>query len=288
MLIAAYTGCGKTTAAEKLPNVVDLPSMPCRWLLPHRDLSRYTAAQLEQEKGALHRIADPRFPQNYILEILKAEQAGKTVLFPTIVPVINLLVDKYKWDVIVVSPEKGLKEEYRQRFLKRGNSDSFLYLFIDGWEERIEDIEKSRGRHLRLKSGEYLSSVLTEQSIRSDAAPVPEACLLELEREIGEKKLDPLLWIRDLGDGSVCPVGDLDSPTVRDTLEDIGKLAWQKELFPPRILSERLLRMYESEGGAMTRYQDLDEFYRALVKAPDRSRWPGLRALLFSDTCEDQ
>lgn len=96
MLIAAYAGCGKSTAAQQLgPDVVDLPSMPYRWLLPCKDLSLCSGAELEREKGALHHIGDPRFPQNYILELLRAEQSGKTVLLPTIVSGIDALVEQY-------------------------------------------------------------------------------------------------------------------------------------------------------------------------------------------------
>ena len=81
MLIAAYAGCGKSTAAQQLgSDVVDLLSMPYRWLLPYKGLSLRSAAELEREKGGLHHVGAPRFPQNYILEILRAEQSGKTVM----------------------------------------------------------------------------------------------------------------------------------------------------------------------------------------------------------------
>ena len=161
MLIAAYAGCGKSTAAQKLgPNVVDLPSMPYRWLLPQVDPDRLTGPEMERKKGALHHIADPRFPHNYVLDILKEERAGKTVLFPTIVPVIDMLVECYGRDVLVVYPEDGLKEEYRQRFVKRGNSATFLDLFIGEWEDRLEAIGKAA-----FERGLYPTSLISKQMV---------------------------------------------------------------------------------------------------------------------------
>lgn len=245
MLIASYAGCGKSTAAQKLgPNAVDLPSMPYR-LLPRVDPSCLAGPEMEREKGALHHIADPRFPHNYVLDILKEERTGKTVLFPTIVPVIDMLVERYGRDVLVVYPEDGLKEEYRQRFVKRGNSATFLDLFVEGWEYQLEIIKKSKGRHLRLKSGEYLLSVLPEQ-LSECSAPVSNAELAVLEREITEMGEDQTIWMWTPEDKAfACPVEDLDAPNVRETMDSIGKAAYERGLCPPRIFSEQVIRRYE-------------------------------------------
>ena len=233
MLIAAYAGCGKSTAAQKLgPNVVDLPSMPYRWLLPRVDPDRLTGPEMEREKGALHHFADPRFPHNYVLDILKEERAGNTVLFPTIVPVIDMLVERYGRDVLVVYPEDGLKEEYRQRFVKRGNSATFLDLFIEGWEFYLEVIKKSKGRHLRLKSGEYLLSVLPKEWSEC-SAPVSDAELAVLEQEVAERGKDQVIWMGNhRGKVFICPVEDLDAPAVREMLDAIGKADFDRD---PRL-----------------------------------------------------
>lgn len=265
MLIAAYAGCGKSTAAQKLgPNVVDLPSMPYRWLLPRVDPSCLTGPEMEREKGALHHIADPRFPHNYVLDILKEERAGKTALFPTIVPVIDMLVERYGRDVLVIYPEDGLKEEYRQRFVKRGNSATFLDLFVEEWEYQLEIIKKSKGRHLRLKSGEYLLSVLPEQ-LSECSAPVSNAELAALEQEIAENSKDQVIriWDREL---FACPVADLDAPDVREMLEAIGKAAYERGLYPPRIFPEQVIRRYELIERVVW-FKSLEGFYQAVITA---------------------
>lgn len=269
MLIAAYTCCGKTTAAQKLgPDLLDLPSMPYRWLMPFKDLSLCDSAELEQEKGALYRIADPRFPENYVLDILKAEHRGKIVLFPTIVPVIDMLTERYGRDVLVVYPEDGLKEEYRQRCMDRGNSESFQHLFIDDWEDRIGYLKESGGRHLRLKSGEYLLSVLPEllrgRPHQPAASPTPDRALAQLRQKVAEQGKEPILWLDSAPScATACQVDDLDRPAVRSYLDAIGRAAYERDL-DIFFLPKRLLHIYE-QGCSVTWAKDLDEFYQAVT-----------------------
>lgn len=265
MLIAAYAGCGKSTAAQTLgPNVVDLPSMPYRWLLPPVDPNRLTGPEMEREKGALHHIADPRFPHNYVLDILREERAGKTVLFPTIVPAIDMLVESYGRDVLVVCPEDDLKEEYRQRFVNRGNSADFLDLFIGEWEDRLEDIGKSKGRYLRLKSGEYLLSALPEQWSEC-STPVCDVELAALERKIMERGRDQIIWMWTPEDEAfACPVADLDAPDVRKALDAIGKAAYERGLCPPCIFSEQVIRRYKLIERVVW-FERLEKFYQAVI-----------------------
>lgn len=243
MLIAAYAGCGKSTAARKL-GMLDLPSMPYRWLLPYLKPDSHSQAEFEQEKGALHHIADPRFPQNYISDIVQLEGFGSTVVFPTIVPVINALVEQFERTVYVVYPEDGLKEEYRLRYLARGNSESFLRIFSDGWEEQMKEIKASKGVHLRLKSGEYLES-LTAELLRQNQAkpmPVPDSVLIELEVTMQERVRDLVLWLRGQDGCYACPVGYIDGSATREFLERAGKTAYDSglwlELYPRRFVQE--------------------------------------------------
>lgn len=270
MLIAAYTGCGKSAAAQKL-NVLDLPSMPYRWLLPCKNLELCDKAELEREKGALHRVADPRFPENYILEILRAEGRGETVLFPTIVPVINALVERYGRTVHVVCPEADLKEEYRvQRYLARGNSESFLRIFVDGWEEQMEAIGESGGVHHRLKSGEYLEPLVAEwlKQGQAEPAPVPDSALAELEREVEERARELALWLLGSRESFACSIADLDRPETREFLDKVGKTAYDGGLYPPRLLPARKIREYERETwcGGVTWLEGEEQFMEAVER----------------------
>lgn len=249
MLIAAYAGCGKSTAAQQLgSDVVDLPSMPYRWLLPYKDLGLCSAAELEQEKGALHHVGDPRFPQNYILDILRAEQSGKTVLFPTIISVINALAEQYGRTVYVVTPELELVEEYRQRYAARGNSGSFHHIFIDDWSDLLTDIRKTRGIHRYLGSGEYLTHLAAELMERkqTQSPPVSDGVLTELEQTIEKKGRDLALWVWGRSGTYACPIRNIDSPETRERLEAVGMAAYDRDLWCA-LSPAQTVRRYERE-----------------------------------------
>lgn len=268
MLIAAYAGCGKTTAAQRL-GLLDLPSMPYRWLLPYQETDSRSQADFEREKGALHHIEDPRFPQNYISDILQLEGWGNTVIFPTIVSVINTLVEKFGRTVYVVDPEDGLKEEYRQRYLARGNSDSFLHIFADSWEERMEEIKASKGIHLRLKSGEYLETLAAEL-LRQDQVkpiPVPVSILIELELEMQGLVRDLVLWMQGLEGCYAFPVGCVDHPATREFLERVGRAAYDGgppriELYPKQLVQE----LERCKHGSVTWLDGQEQFFEAVER----------------------
>ena len=141
MIIAAYAGAGKSTFAKKVEGAVDLPIMPYKWILPPTEKD---SAELEAEKGALHRLRDPRFPENYLAEILRAERECRFVLIPTDCEVIRRLCGDYGRKVLLCYPEDSCREEYRARFLARGNSETFLNLFVDNWDCFLAPVREYR------------------------------------------------------------------------------------------------------------------------------------------------
>lgn len=273
MLIAAYAGCGKSRAAQEL-GLLDLPSMPYRWLLPYQDPDTHGQAEFEREKGALHHIGDPRFPQNYVLEILRAEQKGKTVLFPTIIPVIDILVERYGRTVHVVCPEDGLKEEYRQRYLKRGNSDSFLSIFIGGWEDRMEAIGKSRGIHHRLKSGKYLTPLAAKLLEQDRPAPVSDIVLAELAQEVEKLGREQilLLWSAE-GNRPALPINDIDRPETREFLERVGKATYDSGMPWVELYSKQFVQnLGDSWRSGIIWLDGEEQFLDAVARAA--KEWP--------------
>lgn len=113
------------------------------------------------EKGAPYHLPNPLYPENYLLAILKAEQARGVVIIPTIPMILYRLCREWERRVLLFYPEDGLREEYRQRYLGRGNRAEFLELFLGRWENYLDSFreleERGCGIHIRLKSGEYLS-----------------------------------------------------------------------------------------------------------------------------------
>lgn len=249
MIIAAYAGTGKSTFAQRIEGAADLPIMPCKWILPP---TGKIGAELEGEKGALHRLADPRSPYNYLAEVLKAERVSRFVLIPTDLTIIRHLREDHGRKVVLCYPGEDCREEYRARFVARGNSESFLELFIDGWDGFLEPVrDYSQGVHIVMGPGEYLTDLLPwlEKERRADTTePVDDGTIREIEETAAELGRDLVLYLP--GDDEVWfyPIQDLDAPVERKFLDRLGRAAFEhtpglapfltpKEMFPPEALA---------------------------------------------------
>lgn len=192
------------------------------------------------------------------------------MLFPTIIPVINMLAERYGRAIYVVRPEDDLKEEYRQRYLDRGNSDSFLSIFIDGWQERMDAIGVSKGIHLRLRSGEYLTPLaakLLDQE-QNRQSPVPDSVLAELAQEVEERGRELILWLWGMEGGPYAlPIGDIDQPQTREFLERAGKAAFDGGLHWLDLYPKRIIQEFEHSGrGGVTWLDGEEQFLEAVVR----------------------
>ena len=249
MIIAAYAGTGKSTFAQRIEGAADLPIMPCKWILP---TTGKTGAELEGEKGALHRLADPRFPYNYLAEVLKAERVSRFVLIPTDLTIIRHLREDYGRKVVFCYPGEDCREEYRARFVARGNSESFLELFIDGWDGFLEPArDYSRGVHIVMEPGEYLTDLLPrlEEERRADTTePLDDETIRDIEETAAELGRDLVLYLPGDDEGWFYPIQDLDAPEERQLLDRLGRAAFvhtpgltpflaPKEAFPPEALA---------------------------------------------------
>ena len=194
MIIAAYAGTGKSTFAARIPNAVDLAIMPRSWILPPPG----SEERNEREKGRLDRLPDPFFPDNYLLDILKAEREYDYVLIPTNAYVISQLRMEYGRKLVVCHPARDLKEEYRERFLKRGNSEEFLSLFLEQWDRMLIPVQIENVVPIVMQSGEYLTDLkerLDQELLSDDTEPVPDKMLEELEQVMESQRHKYVLQI---------------------------------------------------------------------------------------------
>ena len=157
MIIAAYAGTGKTTAAKLYPEkVVDFVCMPYKYILEPLPED----AGSESCKANPDHVMQEDWPWNYVAAIKGAMSGGKILLIPTDLNVL-LLLRHDKMQYTLCYPERGAKEIYRQRFIARGNTDEFIEIFIGGWEERIAALEQDTYReHIVLWDSEFLSDVI--------------------------------------------------------------------------------------------------------------------------------
>lgn len=50
-------------------------------------------------------------------------------------------------------PNRDCKEEYRQRYINRGNNQSFLDVFIEGWDVMLDGLDCLGGVVIEIEEG---------------------------------------------------------------------------------------------------------------------------------------
>lgn len=248
MIIAAYAAAGKSTFAQRVEGAVDLSIMPRSWFLPPPDKSK---GAHESEKGAPYFIRDPRYPDNYILDILRAEGEYPYVLIPTNAWIIRRLREEYGRQMILCYPTKEQKEIYRARFLGRGNSEDFLDIFIDGWENFLEPFWAGEvpGISLPLGSGEFLLDARDriDQAGREIARePVPPEVIEKLAEDLAGRRGDfalYLLWDRE---HLAYHIRDVEDPEERTFLYHVGRRFHEREYITPMVAQRTIFEDVEA------------------------------------------
>ena len=134
LIISAFCGTGKTHLCEKSGG--KLIEFEC-WKYSNK----------------------PGFPRNIVSHILSTYGTVDGILISTNPMVLNVLPSKI--NVVLIYPELHLKDEYIERFMSRGSPDDFISMLSKYWELWItETMARNQLRHIVLKSGQYIESVL--------------------------------------------------------------------------------------------------------------------------------
>jgi len=154
-IIAAHAGTGKTHFASLYPELtIDLVCMPYKYILPKEKPFS------ESSKANPENILNPDWPNNYISVIKENLESDKILLIPPDPLILDLLKNE-KLHYFLCYPQRDAKEIYRERYIKRGNSDEFIDIFIGGWDKFMDYFEKdSYGQHIVLKPDRFLSDVI--------------------------------------------------------------------------------------------------------------------------------
>ncbi|MDF2821178.1 MAG: hypothetical protein K0R15_1619 [Clostridiales bacterium] len=155
MIIAAYAGVGKTTFASMYPDkVIDLECMPFKYYLED---DHYVG---EAGKANPNNEIQLDWPYNYIASIKEILSEDKIILIPSDRFVLQLLREE-NIDYVLAYPQRNAKEEYRRRYIDRGNTEDFLLVFSDRWDIFLTMLEKDTyGKHIVLASNQFLSDVI--------------------------------------------------------------------------------------------------------------------------------
>ncbi len=243
MIIAAYAGAGKSTFAQRVEGAVDLASMPYSRVLPPE---KGTKQECETEKAAPYLLSNPQYPYNYLLEILKAEREYEYILIPTAENVIRILNEMGRI-VVLCYPTREQKEDYRQRFLERGNSRDFLDVFIDCWEDFLDPFwsREVKEIHVPLEQGQFLTdrkAAIDEAAGQVCTPPVEEPLFDELREKVEERR-HGALCLRGGPQTCFYMFQDIQDPEERRFLYETGRMVYELDLCTPMICDEELTRI---------------------------------------------
>jgi len=159
MIVAAFSGVGKSYFASQHPDIaIDMVCMPYKYLLDpnaHYDESSKADPNMEW---------NPDWPLNYI-EAIKKCPSDKIILIPSDYRVLRLLENE-KIPYYLCYPKRKAKNVYRKRYIKRGNSQDFLSIFIGDWDSFMDTLrEDTYGKRIILRPNQYLSDVLDIHAI---------------------------------------------------------------------------------------------------------------------------
>lgn len=77
IIIAAFAGVGKSYVGQNYKNVLDLDWINYKWI--QKQVSNRSE---EERKGNKNRVPNPKWPQNYIDEIIKQKENYDIILIP--------------------------------------------------------------------------------------------------------------------------------------------------------------------------------------------------------------
>jgi len=153
IVIAGFAGIGKTTLAKKYINVCDLDSTAYNW---HN--TEHENFNDEQLKGLI-RKPNPLWPQNYIDEI-KNKMQEYDILLVKSNPDILEIYDREGIPYIICYPCKEALNEYKQRYVNRGNNAIYIEKTINSYDLKVQKWNEKPNDKIVLKLNEMLETYL--------------------------------------------------------------------------------------------------------------------------------
>ena len=126
-IISAFPACGKTYCSENKQNlfngILDSDSSNFSWV---------------KENGKRKR--NPNFPKNYI-EHIKENIEEVEIIFISSHNIVRKALEDNNIEYYLIYPDINLKNEWVERFIRRGNSDKFIEFIKNKWEYFITEMD---------------------------------------------------------------------------------------------------------------------------------------------------
>ena len=256
-IIAGYSGIGKSYFCEKMENSIDLHSMPHKWILP----TVYNDEEKETVKAAPYLISNPNYKTDYVKAIIDASKKYDYVVIPSDLYVLKEL-DKLGIPFILVYPELSLKEQYRKRYLARGNMWYFIEVFIEQWEERILSLITYPSKYkIVLKQEEYLLDFQDKLFIFTNNQKIDNCIDNAIKTlNINETNKNRWLYLCDDTDYSTKLIKiDLNNQYHKDTVFQIGKVFNDLGLLKPIWIEDEALECFIKYDENYKIFNDIQE-----------------------------
>ena len=102
---------------------------------------------------------NPQFPNNYIQHI-KQIMPDFSLIFVSSHELVRKGLVQEKIPFLLVYPKIELKTEYIRRIRERGNTEQFVKIISDNWNNWIHQLQyQKRCFHIELQSNEYISII---------------------------------------------------------------------------------------------------------------------------------
>ncbi|WP_249339046.1 ATP-binding protein [Streptococcus suis] len=130
MFIFAFPGTGKSTLAKQSSAIVDLEMSDIKY-----DNASVSHLTKEERKSVPRPIKDKDYRQTYIDRAYALEREGKTVLVAMnfLVRMLAAMLVRGFVPFHIYIPHFSLKEEYRKRYIQRGNNSRFIFEVMFIW-----------------------------------------------------------------------------------------------------------------------------------------------------------
>lgn len=180
-IISGFAGIGKTTAALKYDNVIDLESSKFFFKLP----DNLTIEEYEKLKGDNSRQINPNGLSEYVDAIIQAQKKYDYVLIAMFPELIKELNDR-QIDVQIVLPNINDKNYYKRKYNDRGNHQNWIDNMIKNWENHVEP-----------QSPKFITNILDLQN------PIKEPIILNTSCTDITKPFQPREYLSDIIKGNI-------------------------------------------------------------------------------------
>lgn len=140
------------TLGKKSPRIVSgFPGIGKSWLKDNSNLVVSDSDSSQWSKDG--------FPSNYLAHISALYMAGNTdIILVSSHDAVRSGLIELGLTFILVYPSMECKQEYLERYRKRGSTQAFIDMMDKNWESFIEGCENQGACHkIELESGEFLS-----------------------------------------------------------------------------------------------------------------------------------